>query len=357
MDGRCFASWGAVIVVGAAIWLMPVATIGQAQAPASPAASGTAIKPWTAARTSDGHPDLTGVWTNHSATPLERPKALEGRSSLTDEEVAQMRQRAARFRENGADNAPGDALFLAALSEIDEYKNPQATEHLEDADVKWFDNRTSLIVDPPDGKIPPLTPEGLQRTRARAAAAALPSGPEDMNNFMRCITYGVPRLGGNATDNGGYFGIFQTPGYFVLLDESNFDARVIPLDGRPHLPAGVRLWNGDSRGRWDGDTLVVDTTNFSEKSFYRGAAENLHVVERFTRSNADMIAYEITLDDPTTWTRPWTAVIHLKRSNDRIYESGCHEGNFDLMRDLLGAARADERAAGQNGQPPRQRGR
>ena len=333
-----------MLVVGALMAWLASASIA-AQSPAGAAAKGRATStPWVPARLADGQPDLTGVWTNHGATPLERPKVLASRPLLTDDEVAAMRRRAASFRANGSDNAPGDALFLAALAGAEEYKNPQATEYLAHADEKEFDNRTSLIVDPPDGLIPPLTPEGQQRQQARAAASAAPAGPEDLNNYMRCITYGVPRLGGNATDNGGYFQIFQAPGYFVLLDESNFDARIIPLDGRPHLPESVRLWNGDPRGRWEGNTLVVDTTNFSSRSFYRGAAEGLHLVERFTRVSFDRIDYQITLDDPTTWTKPWTAVIHLRHSQDRVYESGCHEGNADIMRDVLLGARVDEKA-------------
>jgi hypothetical protein len=328
MSDRRLTLWSVLTVAGALVSFASALAAGQT---------------WAPSLTPDGQPDLQGVWSNHAATPLERPALLEGRQFLTDDEVARMKDRAAQFRRDASDNAPGDALFLATLAGLEHYKNPQATELLDLADEKEFDNRTSLVTDPPDGKIPPLTPEGQQRQRTRAAAGNAPAGPEDLSNFMRCITYGVPRLGGNSTDNGGYFQIFQTQGYFAFLDESGHDARVIPLDGRPHLPPGVRLWNGDSRGRWEGSTLVVDTTNFSAKSLYRGSAENLHLVERFTRTSPDLINYEITLEDPTTWRKPWTAVIHLKLSQDKLYESACHEGNFDIVRDVLVGARADEK--------------
>lgn len=210
-----------------------------------------------------------------------------------------------------------------------------------------FDNRPSLIVDPPDGKIPPLTP-AAQRRQAAAAAAAQhpPAGPEDLSNAVRCITFGVPRLGGNfGAGPYSYYQIMQTPRYVVLLMEVIHEARIIPLDGRPHLPQSIRQWNGDSRGRWEGKTLVVDTTNFSPKSNFMGSAENLHLVERFTRVAPGTMNYEITLDDPTTWTKPWTAMIRLKQTRDEIYEFACHEGNPLLMLGILAAARADEKAA------------
>jgi hypothetical protein len=131
----------------------------------------------------------------------------------------------------------------------------------------------------------------------------------------------------------------------VLVGEAIHDARIIPLNGRPHLPQGIRQWHGDSRGRWEGNTLVVDTTNFSPQTNFMGSAENLHLVERFTRVDPDTIEYEITLNDPTTWTKPWTAVIPLKKSQDRIYEYACHEGNYDVMHGVLAGARAEEKAA------------
>jgi hypothetical protein len=212
-----------------------------------------------------------------------------------------------------------------------------------------FDNRTSLIVDPPDGKLPPYTPEGQRRQVAADAAArgvASVAGLQDINNANRCITYGVPRIGGNfGAGPYSYFQILQTPGYVVFFAEMTHEARIIPLDGRPHLPANIRQWTGDSRGRWEGKTLVVDTTNFSPKSNFMGSAENLHLVERFVRIAPDTLKYEVTIEDPTTWTRPWTASLRLKLTQQAIYEFACHEGNYDVMVGMLGAGRADEKAA------------
>jgi len=290
-----------------------------------------------------GQADLQGVWLSSSATPLERPAALHGRQYLTDVEVAELKKRAARlFKEGNSDFASGDNAFLAAYANVEQYKNPNISvggaNEMVDRD---FDNRTSLIVDPPDGKLPPLTPEGQRRQTAADEATKRPATrPEDLTNFIRCITFGVPRLGGNfGAGPYSYYQIFQTRGYVVLLQEMIHEARIIPLDGRPHLPRNIRQWNGDSRGHWDGKTLVVDTTNFSPQSYFMGSAENLHLVERFTRVAQDEIRYEFTVDDPTTWTKPWTAVIRLKHTDEKIFESACHEGNFRIMEDMLKSAK------------------
>jgi hypothetical protein len=309
---------------------------------AAPAAAQPALS-----RTPDGRSDLQGIWLNDSATPLERPKALEGRELLTDEEVAELKRRADRlFGDGSADFPGGDAVFLAALANLERYKSPNATGSSVEMVQRRFDNRTSLIVDPADGRIPALTPEGRQRQSA-FAASKLPksaAGPEELATDIRCITFGTPRVGGNyGAGHFGYYQIVQTPSYLVVVTEAIHDARIVPLDGRPHLPASVRLWNGDSRGRWEGGTLVVDTTNFSPRSIFMGAAENLHLVERFTRVSPDTIEYRVTLDDPTTWAKPWTAVIQLHHTDDKIYEFACHEGSYDVMRGILLGARAQEK--------------
>jgi hypothetical protein len=286
-----------------------------------------------------GQADLQGVWLSNSATPLERPKALEGKQYLTDAEVAELKKRAAKlFKEGNSDFASGDNAFLAALANVEQYKNPNiSTGGAEDMVDREFDNRTSLIVDPPDGKLPPLTPAGQRRVAAAEEATKRPATrPEDLTNFIRCITFGVPRVGGNfGAGPYSYYQIFQTPGYVVLFTEMIHEARIIPLDGRPHLPHNIRLWSGDSRGRWEGKTLVVDTTNFSPKSYFMGSAENLHLVERFTRVSPERLDYSVTLDDPTTWTKPWTAVIRLKATGEHIYEFACHEGNYVSMVSML----------------------
>ena len=345
-----FLPWLGALVM--ALALLPVPVLGQASG-----AVGKTRKPavaktneaWTTPLTRDGQPDLQGIWLSNSATPLERPLELKGRQFLTDDEVAELKKRAERiFARPDSDYAAGDSPFLSALSNSPIYKNPiGATGGSGEMIEREFDRRTSLIVDPPDGRIPPMTPEG-QRRQAEGLAKSLlvphapPRGPEDLSNYLRCITYGVPRLGGNfGAGHYSYYQIVQIPGYVVLFMEAIHDARIIPLDGRPHLPATVRTWNGDSRGRWEGQTLVVDTTNFSPNSSFMGAAENLHLVERFTRVAADEIDQQITLDDPTTWTKPWTAMLRLKPTTDRIYEFACHEGNLPVMG-ILRAARAEE---------------
>jgi hypothetical protein len=251
-------------------------------------------------------------------------------------------------------------LFLALLSD-DVVDNPNATGSALNMVPRELDNRTSLITEPADGRLPTVTPEGRQRQAGNLAASMavpwqfgqsstartdqrrLPAGPGDLSNLLRCITWGVPNIAGNANYTS-HYRIFQSPGHVVLLSELNHEARVIPLDGRAHLPSGLRQWNGDSRGRWEGDTLVVDTTNFSPKSYFMGSADRLHLVERFTRTSADTIDYQVTIDDPTTWTTPWTALIKWRAAKDNLYEFACHEGNVDVIRGILGGARAEEAA-------------
>ena len=312
----------------------------------APPIAGQAPANWTAPLGRDGHPDLQGVWLNSSATPLERPPALAGKQMLTDEEVAELRRRADRlFKNTNADFPAGDAVFLAALADVDRFKSATATGSTSEMIEREFDNRTSLIVDPPDGRIPPLTAQAQERAAASRARRQRPAeGPEDFTQVERCLTYGVPRLSGTNTGAGplGYYAIVQTPSHVVLFLEAIHETRIVSLDGRPHLPASVRLWQGDSRGRWEGKSLVVDTTNFSTRNDFMGSSDQLHLVERLTPVAPDRIDYQLTIDDPTTWTRPWTAVIRLKRSQARLYEYACHEGNFEIMRDMFAAARARE---------------
>jgi hypothetical protein len=328
---------------------------GQAPAPATHTKASPAAKAWTPSLTPDGRPDLEGIWVNKIATPLERPKELEGVSRLTDAQVDDLRRRARRlFGDGKADFAPGDQTFLAALRDVSAYKNPNATGDANEMIELVFENRTSLIVDPPDGKIPALTPAAAQRRAAlEEGARRIPAGPEDLSDILRCISFGVPRLGG-ALGAGpyGYYQIVQSPKHVVLLMESIHDARIIPLDGRPHLPGDVYQRHGDSRGRWEGHTLVVDTTNFSPESRRTGSFhvlnnfmesfEHLHLIERFTRVAPDTINYELTFNDPTTWTKPWTAMIPLKRSHETVYEFACHEGNESTMNGILRGARAQD---------------
>lgn len=269
----------------------------------------------TPIRTPWGEPDLQGVWNYSTITPLERPRNLAGKQVLTEEEAAKLEVDTARRRVN------------------DRYWWDRGTKVVED-------RRTSLIVDPPNGRVPPLTPEGRQRAAAGRVQGT--DGPEQRNLSERCITRTLPRLPEFYNNN---FQIFQAPGYVVILMEMIHDARIIPLDGRPHLGRDIRQWHGDPRGRWEGDTLVVDTTNFTDQTNFRGSAENLHLVERFTRVDADTVLYEFTVDDPTTFTRPWTAAIPMTKTEGPIYEYACHEGN-DAMEGILSMARKLEKAAG-----------
>ena len=348
MSERPFASWAVLAIVVSIVSLTPAPLAGHARAARS-ASTAPAAGTWIVPRTADGQPDLQGIWISKSATPLERPKAMEGKPRLSDDEVRELKQRADRlFKEQDSDFPAGDGLFMAVLANPDRYKSATATGgSFEGMVEREFENRTSLIVDPPDGKVPPLTPEGRQRQAALTASRlrADPAGPEDLSNDRRCISFGVPRVGGNyGAGPYSYNQIVQSPGYVVLVMEYVHEARIIPLDGRPHLPSRMRQWNGDSVGRWEGDTLVVDSTNFSPKSSFMGSGENLHLVERFTRVSADAIAYDVTFDDPTTWTKPWTAALRLTRSAERIYEVACHEGNHYSMDGVLAGARAEEKA-------------
>ena len=309
------------------------------------AAQTTTPDDWTPPRMADDRPDLQGVWLSNTATPLQRPTALAGRERLTDEEVARLRERAERIFRNGrsAFTTP-EGAFFAALENVDTYSAQSNSSSIGMVDLE-FTNRTSLVVDPPDGRIPPLTAEARVREAAVARGWQFKTGPEDFNNVHRCITTGVPRLGG-IFGAGPYtfYQIVQTPGHVAFISEAFHDARIIPLDGRPHVPERIRQWNGDSRGSCQGDTLVVETRNFSSNSYFRRAAEGLHLVERFTRSGPDTLTYEMTFTDPTTWASPWTAQIPLKRRDQAIYEFACHEGNHSMVG-MLRTARLGETAA------------
>jgi len=292
-----------------------------------------AQQPRQVPRLADGHPDLQGTWDFRSATPLERPARFEGREFMTPKEVIEYEQLALQ-REDG--RPPDDARSVEEQS-----VHP----------VWWLDYgkkvvktaRTSLIVDPPDGKMPPQTPEARERLAARRAAART-HGPadsyENRSLFERCLTRGLPEqlLPGPYNNN---LQIVQAPQHVVLMTEMIHEARIVPTDGRPHAGAAIRSWTGDPRGRWDGDTLVVDSTNFTDRTTFRGSGGNLHLVERFTRLDADTLEYRFTVEDPTTWTRPWTVAYPMTRTDAPVYEYACHEGNYGL-RDILSGARYEE---------------
>jgi hypothetical protein len=319
----------------------------------------TASQTGTVPRTVDGQPDLQGVWANNSATPLERPKVLEGRAFLTEEEVAALKKKAAELFDNGnSDAAFGDTVFESVLANVTGTKSGFKSTDGGTGDYSsvWtvardWDNRTSLITEPPDGRLPPMTPQAEQKQRAALAAMrGRPSGPEDRSLSERCITYGSPQL---VAGYQSYYQIVQTSSSVVILTEMIHDARVIPIDGRPHLPPNIQSWMGDARGHWEGDTLVVDSTNFRPGAFRNVSTEKLHVVERFTRTGPDTLQWQLTIDDPGAWTKPWTAMIPLRPTKKAIYEYACHEGNYGLADILAGARRADKvaEAAGSTSQP------
>jgi hypothetical protein len=311
---------------------------------------------WKTPRTVDGQPDLQGVWANNNATPLERPKILEGRAFLTEQELAALKKKAGELFDNGnSDAAFGDSVFESVLANVKGTKSGFISTDGQTGDYSsvWlvtrdWDNRTSLITDPPDGRLPAMTPQA-EKKRAAAAAArfGLPAGPEDRSLSERCITFGSPRLGAGYNS---YFQIVQSAKEVALLMETIHDTRLIPLDGSPHLPSNIQTWMGDPRGHWEGDTLVVDTTNYKPGAFMNVSTEKLHIVERFTRTDSDILKWEITVNDPGAWSKPWTAMIPLRHSNDAIFEYDCQEGNYGLQG-ILAGARAEEKAGATGSQP------
>jgi len=284
----------------------------------------------------DGRRDLQGTWNFSTITPLERPGEFAGKEFLTDAEARAYEQRVAERSNRDNRESTAEADVSSAYNEF------------------WWDRgvhaarvhgkvRTSLIVDPPDGHLPPLTAEGQARAAARAEARRQhpADGPEDRSLGERCLLFnaGPPMLSGPYNN---FVQILQTPEHVVVHNEMIHDARVIPLDGRPHLPPSVRLLLGDSRGRWEGDTLVVETTNFTDKTTVRGSGPGLKLTERFTRDGPSTLVYQFTVDDPVSFTRPWTAVLPMTRAAEQLYEYACHEGNY-AMTGILRGARAGER--------------
>ena len=313
----------------AAVLLVPAAAV-RAQAPDVP-------------RTAWGAPDLQGVWDFRSLTPMERPAELAGKETFTSEEAATFSEEVLRRESRDLADAEAEARETGRVVPYNDF---------------WFDwgatvttDRTSLIVDPPDGRIPALTPAAAQRRAARRAARrgvgtdeVSPGGwIDELSAPVRCIlgfNQGPPMTPSAYNNN---MQVFQTPDHVAILNEMIHDARIVPLDGRPQLPAPLRQWTGSSRGRWEGDTLVVETVNRRDESF-RGATRRLRLTERFTRADADTLVYEATLDDPTTWTTPWTFMVPMASGSGEVYEYACHEGNY-YMANMLRGKRAEEEEA------------
>jgi hypothetical protein len=339
----CLVRFWAIAALAVTALLTPGRAAGQ---PATGRQAKTASKTWTVPRTPDGQPDLQGIWTNATLTPLERPAELAAKEFLTPQEAEQYQNRVlARWdRDNRGGGAAAD--LGRAYGGV-----------WWDADAKLVPvTRTSLIVDPPEGKIPALTPEAQKRADdVRIRRQIRPAdGPEDRQLMDRCLWWpavGPPMLPSFA-NNSPYsplvsnYQFLQGPGYIAIVNEILHETRVIPLDGRPHLSPNIRKWMGDSRGRWDDQTLIVDTTNFTPKTQFRGSGEHLHLVERFTRSAADTIIYEFTVDDKESFVRPWSVRVPMIRSRGPVFENACHEGNYGLTF-LLGIARWEDRQKGQ----------
>jgi hypothetical protein len=307
-------------------------------APAKPTPT---AKPWTPSRTPDGKPDLQGIWNTATVTPLERPKALGAKEFYTDEEFAKLSQRI-RQGEVGEEAELGAARENDLRYDISLYGGFDITK------ARFASNkRTSLIVGP-EGRVPPMLPEAKQRNAERAAKNKGHEFDSYENRPLseRCILMAqemIPML--PAAGEGNLLQIVQGPGYVAFLHEIDHSTRVIPTDGRAHLPQNIRQWQGDSVGHWDGDTLVVDTTNFTARSAFKGSGEKLHLVERFTRNADDQITYQFTAEDPTTWAKPWTAEIPMTKTDGPVYEWACHEGNT-MISTILHGARVTEEEAG-----------
>jgi len=342
--------WARVVVRSALLLGAAVVLFSPARAQTSPNAAKAKTSPAgvvQTSRTPQGQSDLEGVWSIAFLTPLQRDPQLGNKQFFTPEEAAAYLKKRSQELDADRRDLPPDADTALAYNQA------------------WYDRgtklgrnmRTSLVIDPPDGRIPPMTPEAKRRfENTHAYSAAHPAdGPEDRTLGERCLNFsqeGPPLLPGGYNNN---YQIVQTRNYVAILAEMGNKARIIPLDGRPHLPQSVSQWNGDSRGHWEGKTLVVDTTNvrFNDKSHfgvnYDGLTDqNLRVTERFTRTAADTITYQATVNDPTVYTKPWTMEIVMSKTEDPLFEYACHEGNYGMFG-ILGGARADEKKAAEQG--------
>jgi hypothetical protein len=315
MSDRFVAFMGAVAAVIAVVWLAPVSTTGQA---------------------AFAQHDLQGIWTNATVTPLERPGELAGKEFFTEAEAAAYEKQARERNDADRRDSNAEADLAVGYNDIFWERGRKIVST----------RRTSIVVDPRDGRIPLLTSDAQKKAFGRAEARRLrpADGPEDRSLADRCVvrgTSGPPMLPAGYSNN---YKLLQTPEYVVILVEMIHDARIIPLDARPHLSQKIRHLLGDSRGRWEGHALVVETTNFTDKTNFRGSGENLRVTERFTRVDKGTLLYQFTVDDPQSFARPWSGEIPMKKVEGPIFEYACHEGNYS-MANILSAARNEERGA------------
>ena len=339
MRHRSLASFGVLSIAAAMMMVATVAGQAPAPAPAKPAAP-AAAKKYTAPRTPDGQPDLQGYWTNSTYVPLERPDKVT-KAYYSEQEFAELVKNAA-VRE-AEQTEPG------TIADVHYDFTQFGLDRSQSAFVK-SDLRTSMIVDPPSGKMPPLSTEGQKRAADRAAErrrmGATTDAVQNMPVGTRCLIMagsGPPMM--NAGYNSNYQ-IVQGQGYVMILVEMIHDARIIPIDGRQAaLPDNMRQWMGDSRGHWDGDTLVIETTNLNGKNPFRGSSDKMKVTERLWRADANTLGYRFTIDDPGTWTEPWTAEAPMTKSVGPIFEHACHEGNYGVRNTLAGARLEEKKAA------------
>jgi hypothetical protein len=332
MSHRSLAStYAAAVFVALAFWA------------AAPVAAQNSKVP----KTAWGKPDLTGVWDFRTITPLERPANQAGKEFLTEEEAAKLEQDIVE-RNRQLDQRPAERA--AAGGNVDRRNDGSPGFY----NNYWLDGgtkpvatrRTSLVVDPPDGRVPPLTPAAQKRAdERRAYLREHPAdGPEDRSASDRCIlgfNAGPPLTPGGYNQN---MAVVQTKDHVLLVTEMVHTPRIVPLDGRPQLNDRLRQWSGEARGHWEGDTLVIETTNFRQERGWRGATGNMKLIERLTRLDADVLEYKYTVIDPDTWTRPWTASIPLRLADEQMYEYACHEGNY-AMHGILSGQRAEEKEA------------
>ena len=334
MTCRALAPLGLVGFLAAA-WLAPSLV---AQAPTTASKSPAPAKKWTLARTPDGQPDLQGFWTNTTYVPLQRPKDVTKEFYTKEEMNEVIKKAAATESEQTEPGTIADVHYDFTQFGLDRSQGTLA-----------LNLRTSLIVNPESGRLPPLSDEGQKRAAERAEERKRMGGQFDAAQnqplSVRCIIMdriGPPMLAGAYNNN---YQIVQVPGYVMILVEMIHDVRIIPLDGRPQLPHQVRQWTGSYRGRWEGETLVVETTNFNGKNPFQGSSENMKLTERFTRVDENTIRYQFTVDDPSTWTRPWSAEVPWAKTKGPLFEHACHEGNYGLGNILSGARLEEKRAA------------
>jgi hypothetical protein len=341
-EARMTGRRGCAVVMAAVLVLAGATTPGAQDTPGARAA-----QTWVLERTPDGHPDLQGVWANNTVTPLQRPKQWEGKATLTEAEIAELQKVAQQIYDHNGDAQFGDGLILAVLDKITKpgSYDPGTGNYNQFWLVgrDWHDRRTSLITDPPDGKLPAMTREAKKRVEAAAELrkARQFEDPEMLPLGERCVHFGTPRV---LAGYNSYLQIVQTANHVMIMNEMAHDVRIIPLDNRPSAGKNVRPWNGESRGRWHGDMLVVETRNVSAKNEFMGATEHMQLTERFTRVSKDLLNYELTVNDPQTWTQPWSGMIPLAAKDEVIYEYACHEGNTS-MEGILRGHRVEEQEA------------